>query len=182
MAKVVCLIGSAASGKDTILNKCVDFCEPIISVTSRKMRDTECGHEYIFCSNALIENYIKKDALIEYRKRIVDGKLAYYGVLKTSIDLDSDEKYIVILDNDGYEKMKNYVGADNIISIYIECNDELRMKRIKKRQPSITDEEILMRFKDDKNTIEKNKGIYDYRFKNEDKEDFDRIVDFIRCI
>lgn len=182
MAKVVCLIGSAASGKDTILNKCVDFCEPIISVTSRKMRDTEYGHEYIFCSNALIENYIKKDALIEYRKRIVDGKLAYYGVLKDSIDLDSDEKYIVILDNDGYEKMKNYVGADNIISIYIECNDELRMKRIKKRQPSITDEEILMRFKDDKNTIEKNKDMYDYKFKNENKEDFDRIVDFIRCI
>ena len=146
------------------------------------MRDTECGHEYIFCSNALIENYIKKDALIEYRKRIVDGKLAYYGVLKDSIDLDSDEKYIVILDNDGYEKMKNYVGADNIISIYIECNDELRMKRIKKRQPSIINEEILARFEDDKNTIEKNKDMYDYKFKNENKEDFDRIVDFIKCI
>lgn len=182
MAKVVCLIGSAASGKDTILNKCVDFCEPIISVTSRKMRDTECGHEYIFCSNALIENYIKKDALIEYRKRIVDGKLAYYGVLKDSIDLDSDEKYIVILDNDGYEKMKNYVGADNIISIYIECNDELRMKRIKKRQPSIADEEILKRFKDDYNTIEKNKNKYNHRFKNENEEDLNRIVDFIREI
>ena len=89
MAKVVCLIGSAASGKDTILNKCTNFCEPIVSVTSRKMRDTECGNEYIFCNNDLIENYIKKDALIEYRKRIVDGKLAYYGVLKSSIDLKS---------------------------------------------------------------------------------------------
>lgn len=182
MAKVVCLIGSAASGKDTILNKCVDFCEPIVSVTSRKMRDTECGHEYIFCSNALIENYIKKDALIEYRKRIVDGKLAYYGVLKDSIDLDSDEKYIVILDNDGYEKTKNYVGADNIISIYIECNDELRMKRIKKRQPSITDKEILARFEDDKNTIEKNKDVYNYRFRNETEEDLLRIVEFIKAI
>lgn len=182
MAKVVCLIGSAASGKDTILNKCVDFCEPIISVTSRKMRDTECGNEYIFCSNALIESYIKKDALIEYRKRIVDGKLAYYGVLKSSIDLDSNEKYIVILDNDGYEKMKNYVGNDNIISIYVECNDKLRMKRIKKRQSSITDEEILARFEDDKNTIEKNKDMYDYRFKNETKEDLLRIVDFIKAI
>ena len=182
MAKVVCLIGSAASGKDTILNKCVNFCEPIISVTSRKMRDTECGNEYIFCNNELIENYIKKDALVEYRKRIVDGKLAYYGVLKTSIDLDSDEKYIVILDNNGYEKMKRYVGDDNIISIYIECNDKLRMKRIKERQPSITDEEILARFEDDRNTIEKNKDMYDYKFKNEDKEDFDRIVEFIKCI
>lgn len=182
MAKVVCLIGSAASGKDTILNKCADFCKPIISVTSRKMRDTECGNEYIFCNNELIENYIKKDALIEYRKRIVDGKLAYYGVLKTSIDLDSNEKYIVILDNDGYEKMKNYVGNDNIISIYVECNDKLRMKRIKKRQSSITDEEILARFEDDKNTIEKNKDMYDYRFKNETEEDLLRIVDFIKAI
>lgn len=182
MAKVVCLIGSAASGKDTILNKCVDFCEPIISVTSRKMRDTECGNEYIFCNNDLIENYIKKDALIEYRERIVDGKLAYYGVLKSSIDLDSDEKYIVILDNDGYEKMKNYVGDDNIVSIYIECNDKLRMKRIKARQPSITDEEILKRFKDDYNTIEKNKNKYNHRFKNENEEDLNRIVDFIREI
>lgn len=182
MARVVCLIGSAASGKDTILNKCLNFCEPIVSVTSRKMRDTECGHEYIFCSNALIESYIKKDALIEYRKRIVDGKLAYYGVLKDSIDLDSDEKYIVILDHDGYEKMKNYVGTDNIVSIYIECNNELRMKRIKERQPSIMDEEILARFKDDKNTIEKNKDIYDYKFKNENEEDLNRIVEFIKEI
>ena len=182
MARVVCLIGSAASGKDTILNKCMDFCEPIVSVTSRKMRDTECGHEYIFCSNALIESYIKKDALIEYRKRIVDGKLAYYGVVKNSIDLDSDEKYIVILDHDGYEKMKNYVGADNIVSIYIECNNELRMKRIKERQPSITNEEILARFEDDRNTIEKNKDKYNYRFKNENEEDLNRIVDFIKKI
>lgn len=182
MARVVCLIGSAASGKDTILNKCMDFCEPIVSVTSRKMRDTECGHEYIFCSNALIESYIKKDALIEYRKRIVDGKLAYYGVLKNSIDLDSDEKYIVILDNDGYEKMKKYVGDNHIISIYIECNNELRMKRIKERQPSITDKEILARFEDDKNTIEKNKDMYDYKFKNENEEDLNRIVEFIKEI
>lgn len=182
MAKVVCLIGSAASGKDTILNKCIDFCEPIVSVTSRKMRDTECGNEYIFCNNELIENYIKKDALIEYRKRIVDGKLAYYGVLKSSIDLDSDEKYIVILDNDGYEKMKRYVGNDNIVSIYIECNDKLRMKRIKARQPSITDEEILARFEDDRNTIEKNKDRYNYKFKNETEEDLLRIVAFIKCI
>lgn len=182
MARVVCLIGSAASGKDTIFNKCVDFCEPIISVTSRKMRDSECGNEYIFCSDSLMESYIKNEALIEYRKRIVDGKIAYYGVLKASIDLNSNKKYIAILDNDGYEKMKKYVGDNNIVSIYVECNDELRMKRIKKRQPSISDVEILERFEDDRNTIEKNKSLYNYRFTNENKEDLERIVDFIKCI
>ena len=103
-------------------------------------------------------------------------------MLKTSIDLDSDEKYIVILDNDGYKKMKRYVGEDNIVSIYIECNDELRMKRIKERQSSITDEEILTRFEDDKNTIEKNRDMYNYKFKNETEEDLLRIVEFIKCI
>jgi guanylate kinase len=132
------LCGKSSSGKDTILK---ELCkgmgyEPIISVTSRPIREGETnGVEYEFVSKELFESFIKANKLIEYRsyKTMVGGveDTWYYGVLKGRPAQNRD--YAVILDLKGAQDFMAYYGKDQCFCVYIDAPDQIRTIRAMQR-------------------------------------------------
>ena len=76
---ITILIGKSATGKDTILRELRDEYgyEPIISTTSRPMRENEKDHvDYVFVSSEIFRYMIQIGCFIEYRSynTLVNGK------------------------------------------------------------------------------------------------------------
>ena len=131
------LCGKSGSGKDTILKRlCKRGFTPIVSLTSRPIREGETnGVEYNFVSRELFESLIRDDKLIEYRTydTLVGGEpdTWYYGLEKTSVDLDHD--YVVILDLKGAKSFMDYYGRENCFCVYITATESIRTERARKR-------------------------------------------------
>lgn len=150
---VIILVGKSASGKDTIAKQLVSLYgyEPIVSLTSRPMRDSEVdGREYNFVSKKEFEMLIKNDRLIEYRSyNTLVNNVAdtwYYGLLKAEFDVKKN--YVVVLDIDGAKSFIDYVGKKNCMVFYIHSSDELRKCRAKTRG-SFDETEWNRRLEDD---------------------------------
>ena len=164
MCKVIVLVGESSSGKDTIYKELVDTIPNLrecVSHTTRPPRDGEIdGITYNFISD--MEFAIKQinNEFIETRYYNTVNGLWKYGVCKNSIDIDSNNIYIVILDLTGLKEIEKYVGKENVTSIYIRTSPHVRYLRSLDRQSAIIDsqysrydfstlDEILRRFKDD---------------------------------
>lgn len=134
---VIILCGESGSGKDALLKKMVDdWCIPIISTTSRPIRDGETdGVEYNFVTRKQFENLIKEDRLIEYRtyNTLVGGKpdVWYYGALKE--ELDDSRVYVVILDIEGTKSFITHFGKNRCFVSYIHVDDAVRERRARLR-------------------------------------------------
>ena len=130
---ITVLIGKSASGKDTLMKELINFEDftPIVSSTTRPMRENEKdGVDYNFVN---FEDFINTN-FVETReyKTSVGGKedTWFYGSPKVNPD---KEKYITVLDVQGFnEYVKNY-GKENIIPVFLECKEEVRRERAMKR-------------------------------------------------
>lgn len=152
---ITILTGKSSSGKDTLLNELVrrETFKPIISTTSRPMRDGETeGKEYYFVSK---EEFIKKmeeNKFLEYRSydTLVEGvpDTWYYGSPKLSIDEIARSEYITVLDFEGTEKYINTYGPENCFIVYLEIDDKTRKERAMKRG-SFDETKWNRRLKDD---------------------------------
>lgn len=182
---VTILIGKSATGKDTIARELIskyDY-EPIVSTTSRPMRDSEVdGREYNFVSRKEFEMLVNNDRLIEYRKyeTLVDGNpdTWYYGLSKQTFD--KNKNYVVILDIEGARSFVNYVGKENCWIFYIDTNDEIRKSRAKKRG-SFDETEWNRRLEDD-NRVFNDNDLYDinaYKIRNSEKISIENLTNFI---
>lgn len=134
---VLILCGKSGSGKDTILKEFVRRgYEPIVSTTSRPMRDGEVdGVDYYYTTKERFEEMIKSDSMVEYRKynTLVNGvpDVWYYGLAKR--DLDKNKSYVVVLDIDGTEGFARYYGWSSCMVFYIDVPDDIREQRAMKR-------------------------------------------------
>jgi guanylate kinase len=134
---ITILCGKSASGKDTLLKELVkDGFEPIVSYTSRPMREGEKdGREYHFTDRETFEQMIKDDKLIEYRTYdTLVGNVPdtwYYGMAKQEFDKGKD--YVVVLDLDGAENFIGYAGKENCLVCYINAYDSNRTARAMQR-------------------------------------------------
>ena len=182
MAQVVCLVGPMACGKNAIYDKCKQYFTPTKSITTRSIRETEKGDEYIFMNNDTFLKMLNNNEIIEYRKKELNNETIYYGTPIASIDKYSDNIYLKPLDETGVIALKEYLGEENVISIYLDCDQRIRLKRAKDREPNRDINLFLKRFNDDKNTVEKFKNNCDFVFKNETKDDLIYIVNFIKKI
>ena len=139
---ITILCGKSASGKDTTLNKMLELSntnnpsflkvEPLISTTSRPMRDGETnGKEYHFVSREEFEKRLADGKFIEHRtyNTLVNNvpDTWYYGMEKQEID--KDKNYIVILDLEGAEAFQRAYGKDNTFTIFIDVCDAVRTQR-----------------------------------------------------
>ena len=128
---IIVLCGKSACGKDTLLKELIkDGFEPLISTTSRPMREGEVdGREYYFISREEFKQRLASDRFIEYRiyhtlvNNIPDDW--YYGMEKR--EFDPNKNYIVILDIEGTEAFKHIYG-NQVFAIYIDAHDEQRTK------------------------------------------------------
>ena len=130
--KIFALLGYMGVGKDTILKqvlKDMDDVKPIISTTTRPMRKGETeGVEYYFIDDT--EFFRRGTDFVE--QRIYHTKVKENGVEKDAtwrygierMELEKDDYLIVIVDSVGYKELKNYVGNNKIVPIFISAPQE----------------------------------------------------------
>lgn len=192
--KLIVLVGCSASGKDFILKnaiKYVDGLNPIISHTSRPMRSGETeGVEYNFVDVDSARDMLNNNEFVEHRiYNVACGESWVYGIHKGSIDTESDNNYIVIVDLQGLKKIEKYfdkLGMKECVkSIYLDVNAQLRLTRSLTREGNMSDiqiAEVLRRFEDDKLFVEPAKEYCDISLKNNHIENALQIIEYIRSI
>ena len=153
--KIFCLMGFSSVGKDTILKqvlKDMDNVKPIISTTTRPMRKGETeGVEYYFIDDT--EFFRRGTDFVE--QRIYHTKVKENGVEKDAtwrygierMELEKDDYLIVIVDSVGYKELKNYVGNNKIVPIFISApQEELKARALARGD---LEAEVDRRLKDD---------------------------------
>ena len=153
--KIFALLGYMSVGKDTILKqvlKDIDDVKPIISTTTRPMRKGETeGVEYYFIDD--VEFFRRGTDFVE--QRIYHTKVKENGVEKDAtwrygierMELEKDDYLIVIVDSVGYKELKNYVGNNKIVPIFISApQEELKARALARGD---LEAEVDRRLKDD---------------------------------
>ena len=138
MGKIYYVMGKSASGKDTIFKRLYKECprtKRIITYTTRPIRDgEENGVDYHFVDESVIEEYRKQGKLIEMRTyNTVKGPWIYATIDDGSLHLES-KNYLIIGTLDSYKKIKEYYGAENVVPIFIELSDGIRLQRAINRE------------------------------------------------
>ena len=153
--KIFALLGYMGVGKDTILKqvlKDMNDVKPIISTTTRPMRKGETeGVEYYFIDDT--EFFRRGTDFVE--QRIYHTKVKENGVEKEAtwrygierMELEKDDYLIVIVDSVGYKELKNYVGNNKIVPIFISApQEELKARALARGD---LEAEVDRRLKDD---------------------------------
>lgn len=141
MGKVFCIMGKSGSGKDTIFKEIIkDNClnlKKIVGYTTRPKRVEENdGIEYNFIDDDMINKFIQKNKVIELRKYDTVNGIWYYGTMDDGqINLQTNS-YIVISTLESYSSFKKYFGSNNVIPLYIDVDDGIRLQRILNREMS----------------------------------------------
>ena len=178
--KIVYIMGKSSSGKDTIFKKLKEKLNfnTYIMYTTRPIREGEKeGVTYHYISNEKMQRYIEgkeKEKLIEYRTyQTVHGPWTYATIADEQFQ--SDKNMLMLGTLESYEKMKD-IFKDELIPIYIEVEDGLRLERAIKREKQEKEPkyaELCRRFlADSKDFSEENlkKAGINKRFENIDLE------------
>ena len=134
MGKIYCVMGKSSSGKDSIYHEIMEKgalgLKPIIPYTTRPIRDGEQdGREYHFCTEDTVQRLQDAGRIMELRAyNTVYGVWKYFTVDDERINL-SKYNYLYIVTLEGYTKIREYFGADRVVSIYIEVEDGERLMR-----------------------------------------------------
>ena len=141
MGKVFCIKGKSGSGKDTIFKEIIKDnslnLKKIVGYTTRPKRVEENdGVEYNFIDDDMINKFIQKNKVIELRKYDTVNGIWYYGTMDDGqINLQTNS-YIVISTLESYSSFKKYFGSNNVIPLYIDVDDGIRLQRILNREMS----------------------------------------------
>ncbi len=140
MAKLYVLMGKSASGKDTVYRGLLGHPElnlcPVVLYTTRPLRSgEEDGREYYFVSEAKFGELLEAGKVIEYRVyETVYGPWYYFTVDDGQILLSGGQDFLMIDTLEGYRQLKEYFGAENVVPLYIEVEDGLRLSRALARE------------------------------------------------
>lgn len=166
VGKIFCLMGKSSSGKDTISKKLLQDEElnlkPVIPYTTRPIRHNESqGLEYHFVAEEFLAHYRKMGKIIEQRDYgTINGRWSYCTIDDGQINLAQDNYYLLIATLESYKNLQNYFGASNVIPLYIEVDDGVRLVRAldrEKQQSQPNYEELCRRFLADSNDFSKQK-------------------------
>ena len=152
MSKIFYLMGKSASGKDTIYKKIKETMpelKTIVIYTTRPIREGETeGVEYHFVDEKKLQEFQKAGKVIELREyNTVHGIWKYFTV--NDGQFDADDNYIAIGTLESYKGMREQLGADKLVPIYIEVEDGVRLERALARERSQKEpkyEELCRRF------------------------------------
>jgi guanylate kinase len=141
MGKIVCIIGKSAVGKDRIYKELKeifkDKLKTIIPYTTRPQRENEIdGFTYNFIDNEKMCELERDEKIIEKRLyKTIEGLWTYATIDDGTIDLENNS-YIYIATIESLYSMRRKFGYNNIIPIYIECDDCVRIQRAIDREHS----------------------------------------------
>lgn len=132
------IVGKSASGKTTLANYMVqNGYRKYKTTTTRPMRENETNKDYTFISEKKFLNKLDKGEFIEYNTYnvIYDNKdqVWYYGTPILKNTRFNFSKYVIVLTLDGAMEFVKYYGKDKCKIIYLECSDDERELRARKR-------------------------------------------------
>ena len=139
MAKLFCVMGKSASGKDTVFKALVNDPElklnTVIPYTTRPIRDGEAeGVEYYFVDEQTFCCLKAEGNIIEERAyHTVHGLWRYFTADDGQIDF-SKGNFIIIGTLEVYEQMLAHFGCEKVVPIYINVEDGLRLMRALQRE------------------------------------------------
>lgn len=139
MGKIYAVMGKSGSGKDTIFKYLVDQKElnlhTVVTYTTRPIRSEEKdGREYFFVDEKKLELFRSENKIIEERVyQTVLGPWHYFTVNDGQIALGQAD-YIVITTLEGYSKYLDFFGRENMVPLYVEVEDGIRLQRVLERE------------------------------------------------
>ena len=138
MGKIFYLMGNSSSGKDSIFKKIkerIPELKNIILYTTRPIREGEQnGVEYHFVDENKLQELEKRGCVIEQRAyQTKHGIWKYFTADDGQVDL-SKYSYLVIGTLVSYQEMCKYFGKENMIPLYVEVEDGLRLSRALERE------------------------------------------------
>ena len=191
--KIIYIVGKSSVGKDTIyqiLKKKMNV-KTYVMYTTRPIRTGEKdGIDYYYLKNEEMENYINEvnSKVMEYRTyNTVHGPWTYATIIDKQFD--SDEDMLMEGTLESYNAVRKYFANNekvNLIPIYIEVDDGVRLERALKRerqQDNPKYEELCRRFLADSKDFSEDKirecGITK-RFQNINVDDcVQEVLDYI---
>ena len=139
MGKLFCMMGKSASGKDTIYKALISDrslgLHTVVPYTTRPVREGEAeGVEYWFVNEKQFQQFKAAGKIIEDRcYETVFGPWRYFMVDDGQIDF-SKGHFIVIGTLESYCKIRDYYGASQVVPLYINVEDGLRIFRALERE------------------------------------------------
>ncbi|NLL92566.1 MAG: guanylate kinase [Clostridiales bacterium] len=139
MGKIFYLMGKSSSGKDSIYKRIIERnsfnLKPIIGYTTRPIREGEReGVEYYFVDNKKLNEMQLKGIVIERRDyNTVFGIWSYFTADDGQINI-MENSYLLIGTLEAYEKIRGYFGEGNVVPIFINVDDGIRLKRALERE------------------------------------------------
>lgn len=142
-------MGKSASGKDTVFQRLKEDrslnLKTMVPYTTRPKREGELeGREYYFLSNEQFLKMEKEQRIIESRTyHTVHGDWTYFTADDGQIDMDGEERYLLIGTLETYLKIREYYQKKgeteqwmecHIRPIYIEVEDGERLERALQRE------------------------------------------------
>ena len=192
--RIIYIVGKSSVGKDTIyqiLKKKLNI-KTYVMYTTRPIRTGEKnGVDYYYLQQEEMEKYIKEtdSKVIEYRTyNTVYGPWTYATIIDKQFD--SDENMLMEGTLESYNAVRQYFVNNekvNLIPIYIEVDDGVRLERALKRereQENPKYEELCRRFLADSKDFSEEKikesGITK-RFQNNNIDEcVQEIIDYIK--
>ena len=139
MGKIYYLMGKSASGKDHIYENLIQETaldlKPFVLYTTRPIRSGEQdGREYFFVDEKRLSELREAGKIIEERMySTVQGPWYYFTADDGQINL-SESSSILIGTLEVYVQLKKYFGEDQVVPLYVEVEDGLRLERALSRE------------------------------------------------
>jgi guanylate kinase len=181
---VLVISGPTGSGENTIANKIAKaypIFKRLVAATTRKKRPGEKnGVDYYFFSKARFFREIEKGRITEYTH--VKNRGDYYGSYKPDFEDKVNSGFNIIVTPD-LVGTKFYKENYNATTIFLDVESiDVIAKRLKRRDPSITSEELEKRMRNAKREIRREKSYYDYCVINKEGKIKEAIMDIINII
>ena len=155
--KIICIMGGACSGKDTLREMMMERYEDkfvsATSTTTRPMRVGEVeGKSYYFVDDAEFNGMLENGEFIETRVyTVASGDIWYYGYTEKEVTSKLRQNNILmIVDLEGFKSFKEIYG-DKCIGIFLSVDRDIRIRRYLDRDDLTFGmvEEAVRRIKDD---------------------------------
>ncbi len=182
--QVLVIAGPTGSGESTFTNELVESYEYFVKLTSATTRqprlNEEHGKEYYFFDKVKFFELVERGDILEHTH--VANRDAYYGAYKPDLEEKLRKGFVVVANTDahGARFFKEAYGAT---TIFIKPKSlEVIEDRLRRRDPSISNEEVEKRLKSAEREIEDARGVYDHVVWNTDGEFANTLIDVIEIL
>ena len=139
MGQLYYIMGKSASGKDTMYQSLLEEESikllPVVLHTTRPMREGEKqGREYWFVEEDELKALRNKNQIIEEREYQTTRGIWRYATTWDSIGQIKRKNYLAVGTLESYEKLKDGLGEERIVPIYLEVDDGIRLQRAINRE------------------------------------------------